>query len=226
MADGDQTGNEGGEGEGGSDEFDPKSLDAKAQEYLRKTVQSESDKKTAFVEKKLRDEQASRARTAVESAEQKELITLAESGQHEALGQRVAARLASRSAEEKAIMGASDIIERQIADKFSESLGPAEVERIRQEVMKEQGAHAEFAEALSKAAGGKTRQEEIAVEVKAQLVEAKVLTRDADPGPGKTTGAGQGNPPSTFEEIEQAYTEGRVSRKTYEAAKEARIKDK
>jgi len=226
MADGNQTGNEGGEGKGGSEQFDPKSLSPEAQEFIRREIQSESDTKTGLVEKRLRDEQASRARTAVESAEQKELITLAESGQHEALGQRVAARLASRSAEEKAIMGASDIIERQIADKFSESLGPERVEQIRQEVIKEQGAHAEFAEALSKAAGGKTRQEEIAVEVKAQLVEAKVLTRDAAPGPGKAAGAGQGNPPSTFEEIEQAYTEGRVSRKTYEAAKEARIKDK
>ncbi len=222
MTDEGKTGNEGGEGEGGSAEFDPKSLDAKAQEYLRKTVQSESDKKTAFVEKKLRDEQASRARTAVESAEQKELITLAESGQHEALGQRVAARLASRSAEEKAIMGASDIIERQIADKFSESLGPERVEQIRQEVIKEQGAHAEFAEALSKAAGGKTRQEEIQAEVKAQLLGAGVKLRDEQVTGDKVAGSGQGNPPSTFEEIEQAYTEGKVSSAAYAAAKEAR----
>ncbi|KKL28991.1 hypothetical protein LCGC14_2369640, partial [marine sediment metagenome] len=30
------------------------------------------------------------------------------------------------------------------------------------------------------------------------------------------------NPPSTFEEIEQAYTEGKVSSAAYAAAKEAR----
>ncbi len=222
MTDEGQTGNEGSEGEGGSEQFDPKSLDPKAQEYIRREIQSQSDTKTGLVEKRLRDEQASRARTAVESAEQKELITLAESGQHEALGQRVAARLASRSVEEKAIMGASDIIERQIADKFSESLGPERVEQIRQEVIKEQGAHAEFAEALSKAAGGKTRQEEIQAEVRAQLLGAGVKLRDEQVTGDKVTGSGQGNPPSTFEEIEQAYTEGKVSSETYEAAKKAR----
>ena len=224
MADGDQTGNEGSEGEGGSEQFDPKSLDPKAQEYIRREIQSQSDTKTGLVEKRLRDEQASRARTAVESAEQKELTTLAESGQHEALGQRVAARLASRSAEEKAIMGASDIIERQIADQFTEALGPGEVERIRQEVIKAEGAHAEFAKALADATGGKTRTEEIAAEVKAQLLGAGVKVRDEQVTGDKVTGSGQGNPPSTFEEIEQAYTEGKVSSAAYAAAKEARDK--
>ena len=222
MADGDQTGNEGSEDEGGSDEFDPKSLDAKGQEYIRREIQSKSDEKSALVEKRLRDEQASRARTAVESAEQKELITLAESGQHEALGQRVAARLASRSAEEKAIMGASDIIERQIADKFSESLGPERVEQIRQEVIKEQGAHAEFAEALAKAAGGDSRSEEIQAEVKAQLTAAGVKVRDEESGSDKVSGAGQGTKLSAFEEIEQGYADGTVKRPAYEAAKKAR----
>jgi len=224
MADEDTTGTEG--TESGPDTFDPKSLGPEAQEYIRKAVQSESDSKSALVEKRLRDEQATKARSAVESAEQNELRQLAASGQHEALGQRVAARLTQRSAEEQAIMRASDVIERQMADKFAESLGPERVEAIRQEVIKEGGAHAEFAAGLAKATEGQTRSEEIAAEVKAQLVAAGVAKRDETAGPDTATVSGQGPKLSTFDEIEQAYTEGRVPRKTYEAALEARDKGK
>ncbi len=227
MADGEGK-TDGEDGDGGSDgedkDFKPESLSKDAQEYIRKTIQSESDSKTALVEKRLRDDQATRARGAVEDAEQLELRQLAESGQHEALGQRIAIRLTQRSVEEKAIARASDAIEQQMADKFSETLGPERVEKIRRQVVADQGAHAEFAEALAKAAGGESRKEEIAAEVKAQMLEAGVAKRDADPGPGQAAGAGQGPKPSTFDEIEQAYVDGKVSTAAYEAAKEARDK--
>jgi hypothetical protein len=221
-------GGEGGEGGSGGEEFKPESLSKEAQEYIRKTVQSESDSKTALVEKRLRDEQATRARSAVEDAEQLELRQLAESGQHEALGQRMALRLTQRSVEEKAIAGASNLIEQQMADKFSESLGPERVEQIRREVIKEGGAHAEFAAGLAKAAGGESRKEEIAAEVKAQMLEAGVKVRDADPGPGQVAGAGQGQSPSGFDKVEQDYIDGKLgptptlNRKAYEKALEAR----
>ena len=215
-----------GEGKTGTDEFDPKALSPEAQEYIRKSVQSESDSKSALVEKRLRDEQAGRARSAVETAEQNELKQLANSGQHEALGQRVAARLTQRSAEERAIMEASDLIERQMADKFSESLGPEKVEEIRRKVVEDQGAHAEFAEALAQAAGGQSRQEEIQAEVKAQLLEAGVKVRDEADGSDKVTGSGQGSKLSSFEQIEQDFVDGKLTGglKAYEAAKEARDK--
>ena len=212
----------------GTDTFDPKTLSQEAQEHIRKEIQSESDRKaealTTIEVGKLRTEQAKSARSAVESAEEKEFLQLAESGQHEALGQRVAARLASRSVEERAIGRASDVIEGQIADKFSEALGSAKVEEVRQQTLKDGGAHAEFALGLAKATDEKTRSEEIAAEVKAQLTEQRTGERDADPGPGKTPSAGQGQPPSTFAEIEQAFIDGTLigGRKAYEAAMKAR----
>ncbi len=217
-----KTGGEGDEGDKGTDAFDPKSLSPEAQEHIRKEIQSRSDSGIALVEKKLRDDQATRARSAVETAEQRELQQLADSGQDEALGQRVRQRLTQRSAEEKAIASASDLIERQMADKFSETLGPERVEEIRRKVVTEGGAHAEFAKGLAEAEGGESRKEEIADEVKAQLMEARGEKRDAAAGADRVSGSGQGTKLSNFEEIEQAYTEGKVKREAYEAAKKAR----
>jgi hypothetical protein len=213
----------GGEGETtGGDEFKPESLSPEAQEYIRRKIQSDSDSKAAAVEQRLRAEQATRARSAVEQAEERELTSLAESGQHEALGQRVAARLARRSVEERAITDASNEIERQMSAAFAETLGPDKVEEIRQETVKAGGAHAEFAQGLAKASEAKTRSEEIAAEVRAGLIAAGVMKRDEDPGADKATGGGQGPKLSTFDEIEQAFVEGKVSIKAYEAAQKAR----
>ena len=215
---------EGGEGDKGADKFDPKSLSPEAQEHIRREIQSESDTKAQLVETRLRAEQATSARSAVETAEQNELKQLADSGQHEALGQRVATRLTQQSAEANAIARASDVIEGQMSAKFAETLGPERVETIRREVIKEGGAHAEFAAALAKASGGESRQEEIQAEVKAQLLAAGVKLRDEAEGADKITGKGQGNPPSTFDEIEKAYVAGTLpgGRKAYIEAKEAR----
>lgn len=227
MADNEgKAGGEGGDGDKGEDKFDPKSLSPEAQEFIRKSVQSESDSKTALVEKKLRDEQATRARSAVEDAEQRELKQLADSGNHEALGQRVAARLDQRSAEENAIARASDVIERQMSDKFSESLGPERVEQIRREVIKQGGAHAEFAEALANAQGGDSRAEEIKAEVKAQLLDAGVKLRDEAGDSSRVSDTGSGVPPSGFDEIEKAYVAGTLpgGRGAYAEALEARKK--
>jgi hypothetical protein len=178
------------------------------------------------VETRLRAEQATRARSAVETAEERELTSLAESGQHEALGQRVAARLARRSVEERAITDASNAIEGQMSAAFAESLGPDKVEEIRQDTVKSGGAHAEFALGLAKASESKTRSEEIAAEVKAQLTGQRADKRDEAPGVDQASGGGQGPKLSTFDEIEQAYVDGKVSTKVYEAAKEARDKGK
>jgi len=224
MAEEKATGDEG-ETTGG-DEFKPESLSKEAQEYIRREIQSSSDTKTAAVETRLRAEQATRARSAVETAEERELTSLAESGQHEALGQRVAARLARRSVEERAITTASDAIEGQMSAAFAESLGPDKVEEIRQETVKSGGAHAEFALGLAKASESKTRSAEIAAEGKAGLIAAGVVKRDEDPGADKATGGGQGPKLSTFDQIEQAYVDGTLTggTKAYEAAKEARDK--
>ncbi len=225
MADEDTTA--GGEGGEGKEPFNPESLSPEAQEYIRRKAQSDSDTKTALAEKRLRDEQATRARGATQAAERNELLQLASSGQHEALGQRVAARLNQSSAEEAAVFRASDLIEKQMADKFSETLGPEKVEEIRQETVKAGGAHAEFAEGLAKATEGKTRAEEITAEVKAQLTEQRTGKRDEDSGADKATGGGQGPKPSTDAEIEQAYIDGTLgataaeNRKVYEKHLEA-----
>ncbi len=217
-----KTGGDGGEGDKGKDKFDPKSLSDEGQEYIRRQIQSESDAKAQLAETKLRAEVAQTNRSAVETAEQNELKQLADSGQHEALGQRVAARLTQQSAEANAIARASDIIEGQMSDEFSKTLGPERVESIRREVITAGGAHAEFAAALAKASGGESRQEEIQAEVKAQLLAAGVKLRDEATGADKVTGTGQGAKLSDFEEIEQGFTDGTVKRAAYAAAKKAR----
>jgi hypothetical protein len=209
-----------------SEPFDPKSLSPEAQEFIRREVQSQSDSKAQLVETKLRADQATASRQAVETAESNELRQMAERGDHEALGQRVAARLNQQTAEGNAIARASDVIERQMSEKFSETLGAERVESIRREVIKEGGAHAEFAEALAKASGGESRAEEIRAEVKAQLMEARGEKRDEAGGGDKITPAGQGSPPSGFDEIERAYVAGTLpgGREAYAEAKEANKK--
>lgn len=210
----------------GPEPFDPKDLSEEAQEYIRKEIQSVTDTKSQLVETRLRAEQASQARSAVETAESNELRQMAERGDHEALGQRVAARLNQQTAEGNAIARASDVIERQMSEKFSETLGAERVESIRREVLKEGGAHAEFADALAKASGGESRKEEIAAEVKAQMLEAGVKVRDDAGGGDKITPAGQGEPPKGFDEIEKAYVAGTLpgGREAYAEAREANKK--
>ena len=207
-----------------SDKFDPKSLSDEGQEYIRRQVQSESDAKAQLVETKLRAEVAQTNRSAVETAEQNELNQLATSGQYEALGQRYAARLAEQSVETKAISRASEFIEGQMKDKFSETLGPERVEQIRREVVQKGGAHAEFAQALANAASGESRKEEISAEVKAALIEAGVAKRDEEAGPDQASNKGEGTPPSTFDEIQKAYVDGNLpgGRTAYDEARKAR----
>ena len=217
----DEEGKTGDEAEG-SDEFDPKTLSKEGQEYIRKQIQSESDSKSQLVETRLRAEVAQANRSAVETAQENEIRQLAETGQAEAIGNRVIAKMSTASVERTAITGASDMIERQMSEAFSESLGPERVEQIRRQVVQEGGAHAEFAKALAKAEGGDSRAEEIAAEVKAQMLTAGVGKRDEQTGADKASESGQGSKLSTFEEIEQAYTEGNASRETYEAARKAR----
>ncbi len=221
-----KTDGDGGDGDKGKDTFDPKSLSPEAQEFIRKSIQSESDTKAGLVEKRLRDEVATKNRSAVEQAETNELRQLADSGQNEALGQRVAARLKQQSAEANAIARASDVIERQMTDKFAETLGPERVEQIKREVVDKGGAHAEFAEALAKASGGESRKEEIQAEVKAQLLDAGVKLRDEESGPDKGSKGGQGAKPSTDDEIDKAYVEGTLpgGREAYAEARKARKK--
>jgi hypothetical protein len=228
MAD-EETGGEGAE-EKGTDKFDPKTLSPEAKEYQRREIQSESDRKaeamTAVAVGKLRAEQARSARSAVESAEERELKQLADAGNLEGLGARVKARLDQRSVEERVIFDTSDVIERQMKEAFTETLGAEKVEAIHKEVVDKGGAHAEFALGLAKAADTKTRAEEIQAEVKAQLAEARGEKRDTEAGPDKGTGGGQGPPPEGFDKVEQDYIDGKTSRKAYEAAMEARDKGK
>ena len=230
MAEEDPTGK--GAEEPGADQFDPETLSPEAKEHIRTQIQSESDRKaealTAVEVGKLRASQAQSARSAVESAEEKELISLAESGQHEALGQRVAARLARRSVEERAVIGASDEIERQMRETFSKTLGPERVEEIHQQTLKDGGAHAEFALGLATATDEKARADEISAEVKAQLTEQRTGKRDETLGVDKATGSGQGPKLSTFDQVEQAYIDGNLpgGRRAYEAAMKARDEGK
>jgi cation transport regulator ChaC len=196
------TGDEGGE-QGGSDQFDPKSLPKEAQEHIRREVQAQSDAKaaaaTAAEVAKIRAEQAQSARTAVETARQNELRQLANSGEYEALGKRVSAEFDQREAQIGAIERASTFIETQMKEAFIPTLGAEKVEEVHRETVGKGGAHAEFALGLAKAADSETRAKEIQAEVQAQLTAAGVQTRDATAGADVGTKGGQGQPPTTAE---------------------------
>jgi hypothetical protein len=225
------TGDDSGE-QGGSDQFDPKSLPKEAQEYVRREVQAQSDAKasaaTAAEVAKIRAEQAQSARTAVERAEENELRQLANSGDEVGVGKRVIARLTQRSAEEAAIGRASEFIERQMAEAFAPTLGAEKVAEIQAETAKSGGAHAEFAMGLAKAADSEARAKEIKDEVQAQLTAAGVKARDDAGGADQGAKGGQSQPPEGFAALRKAYANGtlgptaELNRKAYEKALEAR----
>lgn len=228
-------------GETKSDSFDPESLSPEAQEHIRVEIQKQSDTKAANAVSaemvKVRAEQAQSSRTAVETAERNELRQLATSGQNEALGVRVAAMMQDQDARSTAVTDASNAIERQMADAFTEKLGPDRVEQIRQETVKKVnqpgyvgGAHAEFALGLAAAADSDARAKQITEEVQAALTEAGVAKRDVAGGGSDGAKGQQGNPPKGFDEIQKAYTAGTLgptperNRELYKEALEARGK--
>ena len=59
-----QQNNENNDGSGGSDQFDPKALSSEAQEYIRRTIQSESDRKGAEAERRLQAKSEAERRAA------------------------------------------------------------------------------------------------------------------------------------------------------------------
>ena len=225
----DGKGNDDGGGKG-TDAFDPKTLSPEAQEHIRVEIQKQSDTKAANAVSaemtKVRAEQAQSSRTAVETAERNELRQLATSGQNEALGVRVAAMMQDQDARSTAVTDASNAIERQMSDAFVKTLGPEKVEEVRQKVIGEGGAHAEFALGLAAAADSDARAKQITEEVQAALTEAGVAKRDVAGGGSDGAKGQQGNPPSTEAEICKAYINGTLpgGRKAYAAMLEARGK--
>lgn len=228
-----EDGNDDGGGEG-KDAFDPKTLSPEAQEHIRVEIQKQSDTKAANAVSaemtKLRAEQAQGARTAVETAERNELRQLASSGEHTALGVRVAAMMQDQDARSTAVTDASNAIERQMSDAFVKTLGPEKVEEVRQKVIGEGGAHAEFALGLAAAADSDARAKQITDEVQAALTEKGRSERDAAGGGSEGAKGGQGNPPKGFDEIQKAYIAGTLgptakqNREVYEEALAARGK--
>ena len=207
---------------GGSEQFDPKSLSSEAQEYLRRQVQSESDRKAAEAERRLQAKAEADRRSAEQSQRDSELQRMAAEGDFEGLGKRVADQLSTRTVELDAIRRASDAIEEEMKTQFTEVLGADKVEEIRQRVINAKGAHAEFARALAEETANKTRADTVQAEVKAALIEAGLIKREDLGGADKTGTKGKGPKPTTFEEIEAAYGRGDVSAAVYEEARKNR----
>src|SRR3989304_6995997 len=151
--------------------FSPDALSPEAKEYIRRTVQSESDRKAALqTQAELRKFQAAQAATlrkTSEQADQTEITRLASEQNYEEIGRRVAGRLSTQGIKEAAILETAEVIERQLVEQFSKTLGIEAVEEIRTRVASTGGAHAGFAVALAAATAGKTRTEEIQTEVQA-----------------------------------------------------------
>ena len=217
-----QQNNENNDGSGGSDQFDPKALSSEAQEYIRRTIQSESDRKGAEAERRLQAKSEADRRAAEQTQRDTELQRMAAEGDFEGLGKRVADQLSTRTVELDAIRRASDAIEEEMKSQFTEVLGADKVEEIRQRVISEKGAHAEFARALAEETANKTRADTVQAEVKAQLIELGLAKREELGGADKTTTKGKGPKPTTFEEIETAYGRGEVSVAVYEEARKNR----
>ena len=202
--------------------FTPEALSPEAKEYIRKTVQAESDRKTTAALRKFQSEQADIMRTASTRAEQEEFNRLADEQKFDEIGRRVVSQRATQGLEESVILRTAETIEANIEQKFADVLGVGAVEEIKAEVLAKGGAHAEFALALAGAVAGKTRAEEIQSEVRAQLVAAGLAKREEDAGASKVASGGAGTKLTTFEEVELAYGRGEASEETYLAAKAAR----
>ena len=214
-----KTGDNGGEG---SDKFDPESLSAEGQEYLKRTIQSESARKTGLATKKLQDESAAKVRSDAEVAEQNEQHKLAESGDLEGLGARVRDQLVKNRVEDSAIIEFANTTTQAMSEQFSESLGAEKVEEIRLKVVETGGAHAEFAQELAKATAEKAHGEDLEAEFNAFLVKKGLLKREEVGGADKVLDTGQGRKPSTADEIEAAYGRGEVSIEVYEESQKNR----
>ena len=208
--------------DGGSEQFDPNTLSSEAKEYIRRTIQSESDRKGAEAERRLQAKAEADRRAAEQTQRDSELQRMASEGDFEGLGKRVADQLSTRTVELDAIRRASDAIEEEMKAQFTEVLGADKVEEIRQRVISDKGAHAEFARALAEETANKTRQDTVQAEVKAALIEAGLVKREDLAGADKTGIKGKGPKPTTFEEIEAAYVRGDVSRVDYEEARKNR----
>lgn len=202
----------------GTEQFDPATLTPEAREYIRRTVQSESDVKTAAAERRLKAAAEGTRQSAAQEQENTELLRMAEEEDFESLGRRVAGQLARRSVRNEALTEAATVIEQDMVDKFTESLGETTVEQIRTEVAEAGGAHAEFAQALAAASVEKARGGDIEAEVEAVLVKKGLVKRD-ELGGADEVGAGSGGGKyETFAEIEAAYGRGDVSDAVYEEA--------
>lgn len=206
--------------------FSPDALSPEAKEYIRKTVQSESDRKAALqTQAELRKFQATQAdalRTASEQADQTEITRLASEQNYEEIGRRVAGRLSTQGIKEAAILETAEVIERQLVEQFSKTLGIEAVEEIRTRVASTGGAHAEFAVALAAATAGKTRTEEIQTEVQAALIAAGVVKREETAGASVVAKGGAGPKSASTDDVLDAYGRGEASEEAYLAALEAR----
>src|SRR3990167_2620833 len=217
-----QQNSENNDGSGGADQFDPKALSSEAQEYIRRTIQSESDRKGAEAERRLQAKSEADRRAAEQTQRDTELQRMAAEGDFEGLGKRVADQLSTRTVEMDAIRQTSDAIEEGLKASFGAVLGADRVEEIRQKVISEKGAHAEFALALGEELANKTRADTVQAEVKAQLIELGLAKREEIGGADKTGTKGKGPKPTTFEEIETAYGRCEVSVAVYEEARKNR----
>lgn len=202
--------------------FTPEALSPEAKEYIRKTVQAESDRKTTAALRKFQSEQADAMRAAQQRAENAEFDRLADEQKFDAIGRKVVSQRITQGLEESVVLRTAETIEANMVEQFSKTLGSGTVEEIRAKVLAEGGAHAEFALALAAATAGKTRAEEIQSEVQAQLVAAGLVQREADAGASQAASGGTGPKLTTFEQVEAAYGRGEVTTETYEAALQAR----
>ena len=213
-------------GEEGKETFSPDALSPEAKEYIRRTVQSESDRKAALqTQAELRKFQAAQAATmrkTSEQADQTELTRLASEQNYEEIGRRVAGRLSTQGIKEAAVIETAEIFERQLVEQFSKILGAEAVEEIRARVASTGGAHAEFSVALAAETARKSNTEEIQAEVQAALIAAGIGKREEIAGASVAAKTGAGAKAAATDDVIDAYVRGEASEETYLAALEAR----
>ena len=198
-----------------SKKFDPKTLSPEASEYVRREIQSESDRKGQAEGVRLKEEAVEQRRAEAEKQREAKLQTLADEGKHEELGEEIAKQLKKRSAQADAVAETSDTIEAEIVDAFSD-ITPERKEEIRQDVIAKGGRHGAFARALAAELSGKAVQSESKAEEQAGNLQEALTKRESVDGADEASEAGGGAKPTSKEEFEREYVAGRIDAETYE----------
>ena len=172
----------------------------KSDERFQRVVQSEADKKTATIEKRLKTEQQSQIASLRQRQQADELQSLVDAEDYEGLGQRRAEEIKKQRTLSEAAAQISGTIEGVLTEHPEfRVLGNDKVEEIRQATADKGGTVVDFMVALSNArqtlaVGSAVEQASVGLlkEVDARLVSAGLKKRSEESGPDANVSGASG----------------------------------